>query len=114
MRRQKLPAAVFEKSAARVEKFLVWIEKRSMPRWCSAVSGSGERFLGLYIAVIAGFLMMPIPFGDGLPAFGIALMAVGLTEKDGKAAVIGMMLGFHIGIAIAAGIGALKVALGLF
>ncbi len=32
MRRQKLPAAVFQKSAARVERFLVWIEKRSMPR----------------------------------------------------------------------------------
>ncbi len=61
--------------------------------------------------------MMPIPFGNALPAFGIALMAVGLIEKDGKAAVIGMMLGFlgmlYIGIAIAAGIGALKVAFGL-
>ena len=89
-----------------------------MPRWCSVVTGAGERFLGLYIAVIAGFLMMPIPFGNGLPALGIALMAVGLIEKDGKAAVAGMVLGFlgtlYIGVAVAAGIGALKMALNIF
>ena len=118
MRRQKLSPAVFERIAVRVEKFLLWIEKRSMPRWCSLVTGPGERFLGLYIAIIAGFLMMPIPFGNGLPAFGIALMAVGLVEKDGKAAVIGMILGFlgtlYIGVAVAAGVGAFKVALSLF
>ena len=94
MRRQKLSAELFEKVAARVEKFLVWIEKLSMPRWCSVVTGPGERFLGLYIAIVAGFLTTPIPFGNMLPAFGIALMAVGLIEKDGKAAVIGMALGF--------------------
>jgi len=118
MRRQKLSAALFEKAAARVEKFLVWIEKRSMPRWSSIVSGAGERLLGLYIAVVAGFLMMPIPFGNALPALGIALMAVGLIEKDGKAAVIGVVLGLlgalYIGVAIAAGLEAFKAALRIF
>ena len=118
MRRQKLSAALFEKVAARVETFLVWVEKRSMPRWCSIVSGPGERLLGLYIAVVAAFLMMPIPFGNGPPALGIALMAVGLIEKDGKAAVIGMVLGFlgtlYIGVALAAGVEALRFALRIF
>ena len=112
------PPALFEKVAARVEKFLVWVEKRSMPRWCSIVSGPGERLLGLYIAVVAAFLMMPIPFGNGLPALGIALMAVGLIEKDGKAAVVGMVLGFlgtlYIGVAVAAGVEAFKFALRIF
>jgi hypothetical protein len=118
MRRQKLSPALFEKAAARVEKFLLWVEKRSIPRLVSIVSGPGERFLGLYIAVVASFLMMPIPFGNGLPAFGIALMAVGLIEKDGKAAAIGMVLGFlgalYIGVAVAAGVGAFKMVWGLF
>ena len=118
MRRQKLSPALFEKVAARVETFLVWVEKRSMPRWWSIVSGPGERFLGLYIAVVAAFLMMPVPFGNGLPALGIALMAVGLIEKDGKAAVVGMVLGFlgtlYIGVAVAAGVEAFKFALRIF
>jgi hypothetical protein len=89
-----------------------------MPRWCSVVTGAGERFLGLYIAIVAGFLMMPIPFGNMLPAFGIALMAVGLIEKDGKAAVIGMALGFlgtlYICVAVVAGVEAFKAALRIF
>jgi hypothetical protein len=118
MRRQKLSAELFQKVAARVEKFLVWVEKRSMPRWNSVVSGPGERFLGLYIAVVAGFLMLPIPFGNMLPAFGIALMAVGLIEKDGKAAAVGMLLGFlgnlYISVALAAGVEALKFAFRIF
>jgi hypothetical protein len=115
MRRQTLSAVLFEKIAARVERFLLWIEKRSMPRWCSIVTRPGERFLGLYIAVIAGFLMIPFPFGNVLPALGIALMSVGLIEKDGKAAVIGMVLGFlgalYIGVAVAAGVGAFKMVI---
>jgi hypothetical protein len=118
MRRQKLSAELFQKVAARVEKFLVWVEKRSMPRWNSVVSGHGQRFLGLYIAVVAVFLMLPIPFGNILPAFGIALMAVGLIEKDGKAAAIGMVLGFlgnlYISVAVAAGFEALKFAFRIF
>jgi hypothetical protein len=118
MRRKKLSAELFQKVAARVVQFLVWVEKRSMPRWNSVVSGHGERFLGLYIAVVALFLMLPIPFGNMLPAFGIALMSVGLIEKDGKAAAMGMVLGFlgnlYISVAVAAGFEALKFAFRIF
>ncbi len=116
MRRRKLPGALFEKIATRVEKFLVWIEVRVRPRWSSLVSGAGERFLGIYIAVIAGFLMMPVPFGNALPALGISFMSVGLIEKDGKAAAIGMALGFlgavYIGAAIAIGVEAIAALFG--
>ena len=118
MRRRTLSASLFEKIAARVETFLIWIERRSRPRWTALVSGAAGRFLGFYIAVIAGFLMLPVPFGNILPAFGISFMSVGLIEKDGKAAVIGMALGFlgalYIGIAVAIGAGAIKAALRIF
>lgn len=118
MRRQTLSPALFEKIAARVESFLLWIEKRSQPRWPRLVSGAGERFLGLFIAIVAAFLMMPVPFGNILPAFGIALMAVGIIEKDGKAALAGMALGFlgvlYIMVAVLAGVEAFKFAWGRF
>jgi hypothetical protein len=118
MRRRTLPAALFQKIAARVERFLVWIEKRSRPRWHWLVSGRAERFLGIYIALVAGFLMLPVPFGNALPAVGISFMSAGLIEKDGAAAAIGMVLGFlgmlYIGAAIALGIEAVKAAIGFF
>lgn len=118
MSRRTLSPMLFAKIAGRVEKFLLWIEKRSKPRWTWLVSGSGERVLGAYIAVVAGFLMLPVPFGNPLPALGISFMSAGLIEKDGKAAATGMVLGFlgaaYIGVAIAIGFEALKALVGLF
>nr|WP_251133907.1 exopolysaccharide biosynthesis protein [Rhodomicrobium sp. Az07] len=117
MRRQVIPPNVFEALADRVERFLVWIEKRARPRWIAVVSDGGERLLGLYIAIVAAFLMLPMPFGNILPAFGIAFMSVGIIEKDGKAASLGAVLGFlgilYLVLAFALGIQAFKAVLGM-
>ncbi|MGO9474616.1 MAG: exopolysaccharide biosynthesis protein [Rhodomicrobium sp.] len=108
LRRRTLPAALFEKIAERTEKFLIWAEKRVRPRWMWLVSGRAERFLALYAAITAAFLMMPVPFGNALPALGISFISAGLIEKDGKAAAIGIALGFsgaiYIGAAIVLGL----------
>ncbi len=62
--------------------------------------------------------MMPVPFGNALPALGISFISIGLIEKDGKAAAIGVVLGFlgaiYIGAVTAIGIEAFKAALRLF
>jgi hypothetical protein len=117
MRRQVIPPAIFEAVADRAERFLIWIEKRARPRWNVVVSDGGERLLGLYIAIVAAFLMLPMPFGNILPAFGIAFMSVGIIEKDGKAAALGAALGFlgvlYLVLAFAIGIQALKAVIGM-
>jgi hypothetical protein len=116
--RRTLPAAVFQKIAARTASFLLWIERRVRPRWTWLVSGSSERLLGLYIAAVAAFLMMPVPFGNALPALGISFMSAGLIEKDGKTAAIGILLGLlgclYIGAAIVLGVSTVKSLFGLF
>ncbi len=118
MCRRTLSAALFEKIAARTEKFLIWAEKRVRPRYKGLVSGSAERFLGLYIAIVAAFLMMPVPFGNALPALGISFISAGLIEKDGKAAAIGIVLGglgaLYITVAIALQFEAIKALFALF
>ncbi len=118
MERRKVSASLFQKIAARTESFLRWVEKRTRPRWPGLVSGAWERILGLYIAAIAAFLMLPVPFGNALPAIGISLMAVGLMERDGKAAAVGALLGLlgaiYIGVAIALGVEAVRAAIHLF
>jgi hypothetical protein len=98
MLRQVIPADLFQNIAGRVERFMSWVERRTSKRWTWMTSGVSERLLGLYIAIVAAFLMLPIPFGNLLPAFGISLMAVGLNEEDGLAALIGAVLG-TLGIA---------------
>jgi len=117
MRRQVISPAVFEAVADRVQRFLVWIEKRARPRWGVVVSDGGERLLGLYISIVAAFLMLPMPFGNILPAFGIAFMSVGIIEKDGKAASLGAAIGFlgvlYLVLAFALGLQALKAVIGM-
>lgn len=117
MLRKTIPARLFRRIAARVESFALWVEKRSKPRWIWLFSGAFERVLGLYIAIVAAFLMTPVPLGNALPAIGISFMAAGLIERDGKAAAIGMLLGLlgalYIGAVIAIGFEGLRALLRL-
>jgi hypothetical protein len=110
--RRTIPAAMFQKMAARSVSFLIWLERCLRPRWMWLVSRSSERLLGLYIAIVAAFLMTPVPFGNALPALGISLIWAGLIEKDGKAAAIGIFLAFlgtlYIGAAFVLGFAAVK------
>jgi hypothetical protein len=38
-------------------------------------------------------LLVPVPFGNALPSFGIAIIAAGLLEKDGIAIIVGAIIG---------------------
>jgi len=117
MLRKTISASLFQSILARTGKFLLWIEKRSRPRWTWLVTGFAQRVLGLYIALIAIVLMFPVPFGNALPAVGIALMSVGLIERDGKAAVAGAVLGLlgaaYIATALVIGVRGLEALIGL-
>ncbi len=117
MERRTLSPALFQRIAARTAGFLVWVERYTRRRWGWLVSGSRKRVLGFFIAVVAAFLMMPVPFGNALPALGIALMAVGLIEEDGVAAAVGLLLGLlgviYIAAVLIIGVEALKAAVPL-
>ena len=115
--RRTLSRVRFQRLARYVEKFLLSVERRARPRWQWLVSSVFERALAFYIAIVAAFLMLPVPFGNALPAIGISLMSVGIIERDGKAAALGAVLGLfgvlYIGIVIVIGVEALKALLGL-
>ena len=57
-----------------------------------ASSPLAERLLGLVACVLALILFLPIPLGNILPATGIAVLAIGLAERDGLAVVMGHLL----------------------
>jgi hypothetical protein len=63
-------------------------------RWLRPRPGVPERkFLGLALLVLTLALAMPIPFANIPPAMVLALIALGLIEKDGRAVVVGLALG---------------------
>lgn len=68
-------------------------EKLIRPRWLVLTHGpTVNRFNGLMIIVAAAALLAPlpmIPFSNTIPALGIALLALGMVERDGALIVLG-------------------------
>lgn len=59
------------------------IERLARPRWWPTSYLLAERTIGVVTLILAVFLFLPIPFANGLPAFSIIMLALGLSERDG-------------------------------
>jgi hypothetical protein len=93
-----------------VTKFLVWVENLMKPRFGFMTTPLVERLLGVFLSLTAIVLMMPIPWGNALPAFGIAFISIGIIERDGLAIIAGIVLGILGAIFVAAFGGAVLYA----
>lgn len=69
---------------------LASIERVLSPRLSFLVlSNTAERAIGIVSLCLAVLLFLPIPFANILPAASMALLAIGLAERDGIAVMIG-------------------------
>jgi hypothetical protein len=93
MSRQEISADTFARIASYVVKYLSIMEQWLKPRWNWLTTDVAERFIGLWMAFLVLVLLVPVPFGNALPAFGISIIAAGLIEKDGAAILFGSLLG---------------------
>lgn len=101
--RRLLDAAVsrsnFARGVARVRPVLRAAERLSRPRLPGLATGAAERLIGVVCAVLAFVLILPIPFGNFVPAFTCALFSLALMQRDGVAALAGWgMTGVTVGI----------------
>lgn len=88
-----LPIATFASLVDRAEPILTRAERLLRPRWSPVVSGTGERLLGLMCLALALVLTLPVPLGNMLPAFAICIIALGVLERDGLWASVGVAVG---------------------
>lgn len=71
-----------------------WIERRLLrERLPALTSPMAERLVGVAMMVLALVMALPIVFGNQPPAFALALLALGLIEKDGVFVVAGLVAG---------------------
>ena len=69
---------------------------------------SGRRSAtALAVGMMAGIVVMPIPFGNLLPALALVLIGLGLVFPDGLAVVLGLLMS---GLALVATTGLLLMA----
>ena len=69
---------------------------------------SGRRSAtALAVGLMAGIVVMPIPFGNLLPALALVLIGLGLVFRDGLAVILGLLMS---GLALVATTGLLLLA----
>lgn len=75
-----------ETLAAITDRALPWIEKGERylhPRLTALTGARSEQAIGALSVVLAAIIMLPIPFGNMMPALAIIFFALGLMEQDG-------------------------------
>jgi hypothetical protein len=86
----------------RATPYLRWVERLLNPRLTMFFTGAGDRVIGLVCLALALLLFLPIPFANMLPALAIAFFSLALLERDGVAALVGLLVaGIALGVLIA-------------
>ena len=94
IRDRPLDRAALAKAIGIIMPALLWLEKIFRPRWHYVTHGAGEKISGLIILILILVLITPLPPPlHFLPASGIALMALGIMERDGAIVVAGAVVG---------------------
>lgn len=96
----RLPKLIANKSMARqsfakvVERILPWIsaaERLVRPRMSWVASGVHKHWIGALCLLLSIVLLLPIPFGNMLPAAAISMLALGLLERNGIWVLTGLI-----------------------
>ena len=85
--------ATFQRMVARVSPWLrsaeTWVRPRNWP-----LDGViRERLFGIFALLLAITCVLPIPFGNWLPALAVAILGVAHTERDGNCLALGVITG---------------------
>jgi len=67
------------------------IEKYITPRFKWLVKSPADRIIALICLALAIILILPVPFGNALPALAICLFAIAILQRDGLFAIIGLV-----------------------
>tara|TARA_R110002012_G_scaffold193568_2_gene361169 strand:- start:598 stop:1173 length:576 start_codon:yes stop_codon:yes gene_type:complete len=89
--RQTISRKTLESIIARAVPVARRIERLCQPRWEWATSRLGRIGIGATVIVLALILILPIPFlGNLPPGIAIAILALGIIERDGVVIILGM------------------------
>ncbi len=107
---KSVPAEQFRSLMNRLVPRLVWLEKFVRPRYWPFWRRRGDRIIGVMSFLLAVVVTLPIPLGNWLPAFAIALLGLALSERDGLMFAAGSAVSIAAALVITFVIGAAGVA----
>lgn len=83
LRDRSVERDTFAAVTMRLVPYIERVERLARPRHWPAPRVLADRFVGLLALVMAILLVLPIPFGNWLPAVAVILISLALTERDG-------------------------------
>ena len=90
--RRSMSRADFQALMLRMGPWLERAEKLLRPRASGIALPPMEYLIGFVCLLLATVLVLPIPFGNMLPALAISLMALGVLERDGLWVLAGLLM----------------------
>jgi hypothetical protein len=89
--RRRVKRADMTQVCARIVPTIERLELISTPRLQFLVRPPADRGIACVCLVLSLMIMMPIPFGNALPALAICLFALGLLQSDGLFVLLGII-----------------------
>lgn len=90
---KSIDAERFRRSSARLIPLLQRLETLVKPRHWPFSQTAADRVIGLVALVLSLAVTAPIPLGNWLPAFAIAVLGLALSERDGLFFAFGIATG---------------------
>lgn len=103
LRDRAIDRRTFSRIAERLGPTLQRFELLARPRWWLMPRVVADRLVGGLALLMALILVLPIPFGNWLPALSIVMSSVGMSERDGVW-LAGGILAAAASVAVVAGV----------
>jgi hypothetical protein len=88
IRNQSIPPSIVKKMEKYVAPVFRKLERASHPRW--EILAGRERLLGAACLFLSIVLLLPIPFGNLVPALCLAAISFGMIQRDGAVVALGL------------------------
>ena len=77
----------------RAEKYLGFMEKIARPRLSFLTGRVGIRLVAVFLLVPTASILVPLPSTNTVPGIGVAVVALGMIERDGFLVLTGLVIG---------------------
>lgn len=91
--RRRAPTEGIRRGLVKLRPVFRFIERLLKPRHYWLFSARNERAIGAALFVVSVALLTPLPLTGAFPAWAIVITCLGLLERDGIAALVGLGLG---------------------
>lgn len=91
--KRRLPLKTMQGALVTAHKYGGWIERLTHARLRFLSDGRGARITGALLLIPAASILVPAPLTNSTPGLGVAIVGVGLIERDGLLILLGLAIG---------------------